>query len=160
MTEACAEGGASGCGGDATMTTHDPLPLVDVRVLDLASGEADAISRILADLGADVLKIEPPGGSPGRVALPAVAGFSIGFALHNANKRSAVLNPTPTQTGAGFLSWSPAQTSSLTAEFRVWQERSARPAQDWPTGLSGWSRCTSLISAPTARTRPGRPPIR
>ncbi|BBU24471.1 putative CoA-transferase [Mycobacterium xenopi] len=103
MTEACAEGGASGCGGDATMTTHDPLPLVDVRVLDLASGEADAISRILADLGADVLKIEPPGGSPSRVALPAVAGFSIGFALHNANKRSAVLNPDADADRRRFL---------------------------------------------------------
>ncbi|HTI78292.1 MAG TPA: CoA transferase, partial [Mycobacterium sp.] len=38
-------------------------------------------------------KIEPPAGSPGRDALPSVAGASISFALQNANKRSAVLNP-------------------------------------------------------------------
>jgi crotonobetainyl-CoA:carnitine CoA-transferase CaiB-like acyl-CoA transferase len=68
-------------------------PLADVRVLDLASGHADLVSRLFADLGADVLKIEPPRGSEGRKALPAAAGLSISFALHNANKRSAVLNP-------------------------------------------------------------------
>jgi len=62
-------------------------------VLDLGGAESDAVSRLLADLGADVLKIEPPDGSPARRALPSVAGTSISFALHNANKRSAVLNP-------------------------------------------------------------------
>jgi crotonobetainyl-CoA:carnitine CoA-transferase CaiB-like acyl-CoA transferase len=68
------------------------LPLAGVRVLDLAVGHGDAMTRLLADLGADVLKIEPPGGSPARDARPAVAGTSIAFALHNANKRSAVLD--------------------------------------------------------------------
>jgi crotonobetainyl-CoA:carnitine CoA-transferase CaiB-like acyl-CoA transferase len=48
---------------------------------------------LFADLGADVLKVEPPAGSPARRALPSVAGASIPFALHNANKRSAVLDP-------------------------------------------------------------------
>ena len=74
-------------------TTHDELPLNDVRVLDLATGEAEAIGRLLADLGADVLKIETDGGSPSRGRLPTVAGCSIPFALRNANKRSTVLNP-------------------------------------------------------------------
>jgi crotonobetainyl-CoA:carnitine CoA-transferase CaiB-like acyl-CoA transferase len=55
--------------------------------------ESEAVSRLFADLGADVLKIEPPDGSPARRALPAVAGVSIPFAMHNANKRSAVLDP-------------------------------------------------------------------
>jgi crotonobetainyl-CoA:carnitine CoA-transferase CaiB-like acyl-CoA transferase len=64
-----------------------------VRVLDAGSAESDAVSRLFADLGADVLKIEPPQGSPARRALPSVAGVSIPFALHNANKRSAVLDP-------------------------------------------------------------------
>jgi crotonobetainyl-CoA:carnitine CoA-transferase CaiB-like acyl-CoA transferase len=64
-----------------------------VRVLDLGGAESDAVSRLFADLGADVLKIEPPDGSPARNALPSVAGTSIPFALHNANKRSAVLGP-------------------------------------------------------------------
>jgi crotonobetainyl-CoA:carnitine CoA-transferase CaiB-like acyl-CoA transferase len=64
-----------------------------LRVLDLGGAESDAVSRLFADLGADVLKVEPPGGSPARRALPSVAGASIPFALHNANKRSAVLDP-------------------------------------------------------------------
>ena len=63
-----------------------------VRVLDLGGAESDAVSRLFADLGADVLKIEPPDGSPARHALPTVAGTSIPFALGNANKRTAVLD--------------------------------------------------------------------
>ena len=41
-----------------------------VRVLDLSGGVTDTVSRLLADLGADVLEVEPPGGSPGRDDLP------------------------------------------------------------------------------------------
>jgi crotonobetainyl-CoA:carnitine CoA-transferase CaiB-like acyl-CoA transferase len=67
--------------------------LDSLRVLDLGGAESDLVSRLFADLGADVLKIEPPAGSPARHALPDVAGASIPFALHNANKRSAVLDP-------------------------------------------------------------------
>lgn len=67
--------------------------LASLRVLDLCSGAGDAVGRILADLGADVLKIEPPGGSPARGSAPMVAGAGIGFALDNANKRCAVLDP-------------------------------------------------------------------
>jgi crotonobetainyl-CoA:carnitine CoA-transferase CaiB-like acyl-CoA transferase len=67
--------------------------LEQCRVLDLGGAESDAVSRLFADLGADVLKIEPPAGSPARGRLPAVAGTSIPFALHNANKRAAVLDP-------------------------------------------------------------------
>ena len=76
--------------------------LAPLRVLDLGGPESDAVSRLLADLGADVLKIEPPAGSPARSALPTIAGASIPFALHNANKRGAVLDPAnrrPTVTG-------------------------------------------------------------
>lgn len=64
-----------------------------LRVLDLAHGDADAVTRLLADLGADVLKVEPPAGSPGRAERPALGEVSIPFALHNANKRSIVLDP-------------------------------------------------------------------
>jgi crotonobetainyl-CoA:carnitine CoA-transferase CaiB-like acyl-CoA transferase len=67
--------------------------LASVRVLDLGSASSDGVGRLLADLGADVLKIEMPGGSEARRALPGVAGESIAFAVHNANKRSAVLDP-------------------------------------------------------------------
>lgn len=67
--------------------------LTSLRVLDLGGAESDGVSRLFADLGADVLKIQSPGGSPARRHRPSLDGQSIGFALHNANKRSTVLDP-------------------------------------------------------------------
>lgn len=74
------------------MAEHESL-LASVRVLDLAHGDADAVTRLLADLGADVIKVEPPAASPGRAEPPILQGVSIPFALHNANKRAIVLDP-------------------------------------------------------------------
>jgi len=70
----------------------EPL-LARLRVLDLCDSTADDVTRLLADLGADVLKVESPGGDPARRKLPTVGGVSIPFALHNANKRAVVLDP-------------------------------------------------------------------
>ncbi len=67
--------------------------LAELRVLDLCDGDADAVTRLFADLGADVLKVEPPSGNAGRSQLPSVAGASVPFALNNANKRGCVLDP-------------------------------------------------------------------
>jgi crotonobetainyl-CoA:carnitine CoA-transferase CaiB-like acyl-CoA transferase len=69
-------------------------PLASLRVLDLSADDGDAVTRLFADLGADVLKIEPPGGSPSRTRPPTLRGTSVRFALHNANKRSTVLDPS------------------------------------------------------------------
>jgi benzylsuccinate CoA-transferase BbsE subunit len=44
--------------------------LADLRVLDLSTALAEATGRILADLGAEVIKIEPPGGCEARFAPP------------------------------------------------------------------------------------------
>lgn len=74
------------------MSENEPL-LAGMRVLDLCDGDADAITRLLADLGADVLKVEQPGGNTARAQLPTLDGVSIPFALHNANKRAVVLDP-------------------------------------------------------------------
>ncbi len=67
--------------------------LASVRVLDTGGPGSDGVSRLLADLGADVLKLEAPGGAAHRAARPTVAGMSVTFALENANKRSTVLDP-------------------------------------------------------------------
>ena len=67
-------------------------PLTSLRVMDVGGADSDAVSRLLGELGADVLKIEPPGGTADRVACPTVAGASVAFALHNAGKRSAILD--------------------------------------------------------------------
>jgi crotonobetainyl-CoA:carnitine CoA-transferase CaiB-like acyl-CoA transferase len=66
--------------------------LASVRVLDAGGPDSDGVARLLAELGAEVLKVEPPGGSPARGAAPSVAGVGIQFALNNANKRCIALD--------------------------------------------------------------------
>jgi crotonobetainyl-CoA:carnitine CoA-transferase CaiB-like acyl-CoA transferase len=39
-------------------------PLASVRVWDVGGADSDAVSRLLGDLGVDVLKIEWLGGAP------------------------------------------------------------------------------------------------
>jgi crotonobetainyl-CoA:carnitine CoA-transferase CaiB-like acyl-CoA transferase len=64
-----------------------------LRVLDLTDLRGALAGRILADLGAEVLKVEPPGGDPGRLRPPFAGGVvaadrSLPFLYRNANKRS------------------------------------------------------------------------
>ncbi len=72
-------------------------PLDGVRVLDVCDESALLATRVLADLGADVLLVEPPGGSRARRLAPYlddVPGLerSCVHLHHNANKRSAVID--------------------------------------------------------------------
>ena len=46
--------------------TPKPSALASYRVLDLTEGGFNWCGKVLADLGADVIKIEPPGGSLSR----------------------------------------------------------------------------------------------
>ena len=68
-----------------------------VRVLDLTSELGWYAGKLLADLGADVIKVEPPGGDPGRGLPPFHADqpgreTSLRFWYFNANKRSVTLD--------------------------------------------------------------------
>jgi crotonobetainyl-CoA:carnitine CoA-transferase CaiB-like acyl-CoA transferase len=73
----------------------DPLPLARVRVLDLTHALAGPYcTMLLGDLGADVLKLEPPGeGDHARHwGPPFVGGESSYFLSVNRNKRSVALD--------------------------------------------------------------------
>ena len=68
-----------------------------LRVIELGDIPASYAARWFADLGADVIKVEPPGGDPNRL-LPPFAGNiedrerSLTFIHANTNKRSIVLD--------------------------------------------------------------------
>ena len=72
--------------------TH--APLVDVRVLEVGNYMAGPFCGMqLADLGADVIKIEQPqGGDQVRLTAPFIDGESSPFVRLNRNKRSLVLD--------------------------------------------------------------------
>ncbi|MCW2889854.1 MAG: CoA transferase [Streptosporangiaceae bacterium] len=67
-------------------TRHQPLD--GTRVVDSTDGRGDLCARLLADLGADVVKVEPPGGALSRTFPPlGPDGTSLSFAVRNTNKR-------------------------------------------------------------------------
>ena len=66
------------------------LPLAGIRVLEFCHTiMGPTAGLILADLGADVIKIEPAGGDHTRRLVGFAAGF---FATFNRNKRSLALD--------------------------------------------------------------------
>lgn len=84
-------------GADAPVETGPsaPLPLAGLRVLDLTHALAGPFcTMLLGDLGADVIKVEPPGDGDQtrRWGPPFVNGESSYFLSVNRNKRSVVLD--------------------------------------------------------------------
>ena len=75
--------------------------LAPYRVLDLTGPLGFMAGRVLADLGADVVKIEPPGGDPARRTPPtvetAVGPQSVFWLTSNANKKSMVIDVSQTR---------------------------------------------------------------
>ncbi|MFI5890071.1 CoA transferase [Actinoplanes sp. NPDC051513] len=70
----------------------DNLPLTGVRVIDRTDGLGETTSRLLADLGADVIRVEPASGAASRRREPLVDSVSLYYATHNANKRAVVVD--------------------------------------------------------------------
>jgi crotonobetainyl-CoA:carnitine CoA-transferase CaiB-like acyl-CoA transferase len=77
------------------------------RVLDLTTERGMLCGQLLGDLGADVIKVEPPGGSPVRELGPffgdaSASDRSICWWAYNRNKRGITLN-FDTDEGRGML---------------------------------------------------------
>lgn len=70
------------------------LPLKGIRIIDATHALAGPFgTMILGDLGAEIVKVEPPGGCPTRQTAPHdVEGTSLFFLCNNRNKRSIVVN--------------------------------------------------------------------
>jgi CoA:oxalate CoA-transferase len=68
-------------------------PLAGIRVIELANFIAGPLAgTLLADMGADVIKVEPQAGDMARATPPIRNGESVSFAALNRNKRSLVLD--------------------------------------------------------------------
>ncbi len=82
--------------------------LTGTTILDLADEKADFTSKILADMGARVIKVEPPGGGPARQVGPFWQGRphperSLSFFYHNTGKYGITLNPEQREGREIFL---------------------------------------------------------
>ena len=79
------------------------LPLSDLRVLDLADEKGELEGRLLADLGALVVRVESPGGGRSRGIPPFNKGRSLYFATRNANKLGLMLDLEASRDRARLL---------------------------------------------------------
>ena len=75
---------------DSTQDTPRPLPFEGLRVVEFTHMVmGPTCGMVLADLGAEVIKVEPPAGDNTRRLLGSGAGF---YPLFNRNKKSLVLD--------------------------------------------------------------------
>jgi crotonobetainyl-CoA:carnitine CoA-transferase CaiB-like acyl-CoA transferase len=82
---------------DSKRRTDLPHPLTGLRVIELAEDPAGELcGRLLAEMGAEVLKLEPPVGSPTRIGPylgeTADPNRSLNFWFYNSNKHSVTLD--------------------------------------------------------------------
>lgn len=68
-------------------------PLAGLRVVEFSGGHSEITTRILADLGAQVLLVEFPEGARSRRRGPFLGGESLYFASRNAGKTAVVADP-------------------------------------------------------------------
>ena len=96
-------------------------PLAGVRVLDVTTSWAGPMCcNILADLGADVIKVEIPSGDVSRAVSPNLPGTQVSFmhATVNRNKRSLVLDIRHEEECAKLLRIA-EQTDIFVENFKV-----------------------------------------
>src|SRR4051812_16230038 len=127
-------------------------PLSDLVVLDLTRALAGPIvGRLLADLGADVVKVEPPAGDLTRAMVPQIDGMSVYYVSCNAGKRCVSLDLSRDEGRELFLrmveradivveNYRPGVMSRLGLSFDVLSERNPRVIL---ASVSGWGHGNS-----------------
>lgn len=95
--------------------------LAGVRVLEIGHFVAAPFcTRLLGDLGADVIKIEPPGGDPVRQWGAQRDGRSLWWSVHGRNKRSIALD-LKTEAGRDMILDLVAECDVVVENFRPGQ---------------------------------------
>jgi CoA:oxalate CoA-transferase len=93
------------------------LPLKGVRVLDLGMNIAGPqAASLLADLGAEVIKVEPPQGDTSRALEPKISGVSAMVVAMNRNKRFLGLDlrrPRSAPVRDALLRWADVAVQNL-----------------------------------------------
>ncbi|MCS6802886.1 MAG: CoA transferase [Chloroflexota bacterium] len=126
-----------------------------VRVLDLAGPLGWYCTKVLADLGADVLRIEPPGGDPARRLGPFLDGDSLSYRFFNTSKRARTLDLADPMGVAALRALAREADLLVTTErlpLRYEEAAADNPRLVWtaitPFGLSGphaeW-RATDIV---------------
>jgi len=125
-------------------------PLTGIRVIELADEQAEYCGLTLAGLGADVIKVEPPGGSPTRRIGPFYEDRedqerSLFFWQYNRGKRSITLDLRRPEDQARFR--------SLVASADIFLESTPRGELD-TYGLSAASLTAESPTLIIARVTP------
>jgi crotonobetainyl-CoA:carnitine CoA-transferase CaiB-like acyl-CoA transferase len=95
-----------------------PAPLAGMRVIDMSRVVSGPLcGRMLADLGAEVIKIEPPEGDITRNVPPFVNGVSAYFAQMNAGKRNVCID-LKAPDGPAVVARLAAEADALIENFR------------------------------------------
>jgi crotonobetainyl-CoA:carnitine CoA-transferase CaiB-like acyl-CoA transferase len=105
------------------------LPLEGIRVVEYAQYVAGPLCGVLlADLGADVVKVEPPGGDGYRHVMPVAPGIGRYFVPLNRGKRSVVAD---LKTDAGLATSDRLLASADVALHNFPPGRAGRFGLDW-----------------------------
>ena len=93
-------------------------PLAGIRVLDFTRVlSGPHATRMLCDMGADVIKVEPPKGDLTRFTWPRVGSMSTYFAQQNVGKRNISVD-TSTEAGRTLLARLAAKVDVIIENFR------------------------------------------
>ena len=100
------------------MTQHNAPPLAGVRIIECSMLGPGAITTHLADLGADVIKVEPPSGDPNRRTGPSRHPNMSAMHMNiNRSKRSVTLD-LKTRSGQQIVQRLAADADVVVESFR------------------------------------------